>query len=65
MKSLLEQVFTTILKEYPQKEDIMNNLEKIGNKSIEKEKNLNTKEKNEKNTLRYQLEVIEIDKPGK
>ena len=65
MKSLLEQVLTTILKEYPQKEDIMNNLEKIGNKLIEKEKNLNTKEKNEKNTPVCQSEVIEIDKPGK
>ena len=40
MKSLLEQVFTTILKEYLQKEDIMNNLEKIGNKSIKKKKRI-------------------------
>jgi len=31
----------------------MNNLEKIGNEPIEKEKNLNTKEKNEKNTPIY------------
>ena len=45
MKAILEQVFTTILKEYPQKENIMNNLEKIGNKIIEKEKIVNIKKR--------------------
>ena len=67
MKSLITELCTTILKDSLHKERVINNLEKIGNKSNRSENNsqMNIRKNHEENAPLHQKEVIEIDNSGK